>query len=159
MSARSILPCWWMLPFTQWFSFRYLISIWSDKIWFFNTLCSLLFFSCLPPKTAIKKKEKRFIALRREHPRSRLLSLTVLFIQLKRCVHWYLCCKTVRGPSSASHQHNDIISTKLSACHWLIIIPTWQMPSTWWRSNRQNLVRPMMTAVHGPMSMAISACS
>ena len=67
------------------------------------------------------------------HPESRLLSLslslslthTPLSIYREVYVDVFLF-KTV-GLSSASHRHNDIISTKLSTCRRLLVVPPRQL--------------------------------
>ena len=84
------------------------------------------------------------------------LIVVCLFIYLQRSKNWCLRCKTV-GPLSASHRRNGVISTKLSACQWLIVGLSQQLPSARRRSEGQNSVRPMTTALRGPTTPAISA--
>ena len=64
-----------------------------------------------------------------------------------------LLCKTV-GPSSASHRHDDVISTTLTACHRLIVVLSGQLPDE--DGVKQTSIGPVTTAVRGPTNTAVS---
>ena len=56
----------------------------------------------------------------------------------------------------ACQRHDDVISTKRSAFHWLIVVLPRLLPSARRKSDRKNLAGPMTTVMRSPTTTTIS---
>ena len=134
VSAMSTPTCWGRLSFTWWLS----LSVSDDPHTIGSDFWNTLLFTGLGGK----KQQQLLAKDRTDRPRVLTAMFLSHFIPLKRSMCWFFNCKSVTSVGQLLtwwHHHY-----KLLACHWLVVVLSWQLPSAQWRSDRQNSIGLVM---------------